>query len=88
MSLSEADEVYIIGYSIPDADQGANILFTTLKDNIKVYVINTAAKKVVDKIWKFVGFPEDGNRIQVYDGSFEDWVNENKPEYVSYKKFL
>ena len=88
----EAEEIYILGYSVPDADYISNLLFSEMNKNAKIYIVlwdNNAypnpAEDLRDKLIERYGFNKDN--ITHEHSKIEDWINNNY-KYIEYKKFL
>ena len=88
----DAEEIYILGYSVPDSDYISNLLFSEINKNAKIYIViwdGKAYPNLADdlrrKLIKKYGFNKDN--ITHEHSKIEDWINNNF-EYVEYKKFM
>jgi len=86
----KADEIYILGYSVPEADYITNLLFLEMKKNVKINIIlwegnNNIAHQLGKRIEKKYGFKRENI---VYENSpIEKWI-ENDFKFIAYEKYL
>lgn len=86
----EAKEVFILGYSCPNADYIANLLFADMNKESKITIVlweknKEVAKELAEKLTTKFNFKREN--IVNEDTRIEEWVNNNFG-YESYKKYL
>jgi len=84
-ALSNAEEVYIIGYSLPEADAMANFLISSIQHDTRVRIINPSAGELRKRLVNVFGL----SRSNIIDenSSLEEWIK-NDCEYVAYEKTI
>jgi len=83
-AISQANEIFIWGYSLPQADTLANLLFHYVKKNAKIIIIDPAEQNdnsVDARLRKYHQINDDN--IIYEQASIEDWVK-NGFSYHSY----
>lgn len=84
-ALSNASEVYILGYSLPEADAMANILFTQIANEASIYIVNRDPDDLVKRLNEKFGHYK--KKIVFEKNDIEAWV-ENDFEYKAYQRHL
>ncbi|MHA1830894.1 MAG: hypothetical protein ACTSWR_05115 [Candidatus Helarchaeota archaeon] len=85
-----ADEIYILGYSVPDADYITNLLFLEMNKDAKINIIlwdkyNNAAVQLGERLIKKYGFKD---KNVVYENTpIEKWI-ENDFNFSAYDEYL
>lgn len=85
-----ADEIYILGYSVPDADYITNLLFLEMNKDAKINIIlwdrhNNAAVQLGERLIKKYGFKD---KNMVYENTpIEKWI-ENDFNFITYDEYL
>ncbi|MCH8927242.1 MAG: SIR2 family protein [Candidatus Marinimicrobia bacterium] len=84
-ALSKTEEVYIVGYSLPEADAMANFLFSSIKQDIVIKIINPNAGELRERLVRIFGL----SRSKIIDESskLEVWL-ENDCKYIEHEKTL
>ncbi|MCI0698359.1 SIR2 family protein [candidate division KSB1 bacterium] len=80
-----ADEVFMLGYSFPEADPIANMIFTKMKKDVllKAVLWDENQTNLIQRITRQYGFD---TKYSIYENSrIEKWI-ENNFEYVNYKE--
>lgn len=78
-----ADEVYIIGYSLPKADITANLIISQIRKDAKVFIVNKYhAKEIKKRLVEIYGF--DKSRILQEESDIKTWID-NDFEYCQYQ---
>jgi len=78
-----ADEVYIIGYSLPKADITANLIISQVRKDAEVYIVNKYhAKEIKKRLVDIYGFDE--SNILQEESDIETWID-NDFEYRQYQ---
>jgi len=84
----EAEEVYILGYSVPVADYITNLLFMDMNKNVEIFIIlwdnNNAALRLRSNIASKYELKE--KRIIAEDSPIEKWI-ENDFKYKAWEKY-
>ncbi len=86
----KAEEIYILGYSVPDADYITNLLFFEINKEAKINIIlwdrtDNAAVQLGKRLSKKYGFK---SKNMVYENSpIEKWI-ENDFKFIAYKEYL
>lgn len=86
----KSDEIYILGYSAPDADYVANILFSEFNKNSKIYIVlwnssENIALNMRNKLVEKYGIRKEN--IIHENTKIEQWIK-NEFDFSSYKKYL
>ncbi len=77
-----ADEVYILGYSIPKADVTANLIVSQIRKDAKVVIVNRSeAEDLRERFIKTYGFKSD--RIIHEQSDIREWIK-NDFQYRAY----
>ncbi|MHA1252499.1 MAG: hypothetical protein ACTSRP_21115 [Candidatus Helarchaeota archaeon] len=86
----KADEIYILGYSVPEVDYITNLLFLEMKKDVEIKIIiwnefNDAAVKLGKRLIKKYGFQE---KNMVFENTrIEEWI-ENDFNFIAHDKYL
>jgi len=85
-ALSKADEIFILGYSFPEADAMANFVFAQVRSDVQIRIINLEQPRELAN--RFIErFGVISNNI-IYEQSYiEDWIT-NDFKYTAYEKEL
>jgi len=83
-AISNADKIFILGYSLPDADAMANLIFSQIQKTAKIDIVNPIdpmklAKRLIDK------YDLDKKNIIDEASTIEEWI-ENDFKYLAYEK--
>ena len=79
-----ADEVYMIGYSLPKADITANLIISQIRKDARIIIVNkNHAKEIKGRLSETYGF-EKSNIIQE-ESDIETWID-NDFEYCQYQR--
>ena len=86
----DAEKVYILGYSIPDADYITNLLLAAMNKDAQLRIVlwdknHDVAKDLRDKIVEKHGFKKQN--IKHENTPIERWI-ENGFKYLAYEKYL
>lgn len=84
-ALSNAEEVYIIGYSLPEADAMANFLISSIQYDTCVKIINPSASELRKRLVHIFGLSR--NNIIDENSRLEEWIK-NDFKYVAYEKTI
>ena len=84
-ALSKAEEVYIIGYSLPEADAMANFLISSIQYDTCVKIINPSAGELRKRLVHIFGLSR--NNIIDENSRLEEWIK-NDFKYVAYEKTI
>lgn len=84
-ALSNAEEVYIIGYSLPEADAMANFLISSIQYDTCVKIINPSAGELRKRLVHIFGLSR--NNIIDENSRLEEWIK-NDFKYVAYEKTI
>lgn len=84
-ALSSAEEVYIIGYSLPEADAMANFLISSIRSDTCIKIINPDANELRIRLVNIFGL----SRKNIIDESIklEEWIKNNF-KYLAYDKTI
>lgn len=82
-ALSNAEEVCIIGYSLPEADALANFLISSIQNDTCIKIINPSADELRKRFVNIFGL----SRSNIIDenSSLEEWIK-NDFKFLSYEK--
>lgn len=85
-----SDEIYILGYSMPDVDYITNLLFSTMKKDSRINIVlwdkdEDVALKLSKKLVEKYGFRMEN--ITHENTRIEEWIY-NDFKFLSYKKYL
>ena len=84
-ALSKAEEVYIIGYSLPEADALANFLISSIQHETSVIITNPSADELRKRLVYIFGLSR--NNIIDENSNLEEWIK-NDFKYVAYEKTI
>ena len=83
-AISNAEEIYILGYSLPDADAMVNFVLAEIQKDTKIYIINPS--NPMDIANRFImRYGLDKNKIIYEQCSLEEWI-QNDFQYIKYEK--
>jgi hypothetical protein len=85
-AISEAKEVFILGYSFREADAMANYIFTQIPCNSQIRIVDLhIAEKLAQRLSQQFGI---SNQNIIYEkNSIEEWIN-NDFKYIAFEKKL
>lgn len=86
----ESSEIYILGYSAPDADYITNMLFSEINKEAKIYIVlwDSSDDLALGLSNKLVEKYRINKEIITHENTkIEQWI-ENGFEYLSYQKYL
>ncbi|TFB11675.1 hypothetical protein E3V36_00045 [Candidatus Marinimicrobia bacterium MT.SAG.2] len=84
-ALSNAEEVFIIGYSLPEADAMANFLISSIQFDTRVKIINPSADELRKRLVNIFGLLREN--IMDENSRLEEWIK-NDCKYIAYEKTI
>ena len=78
-------ELYVLGYSFPDADSLTSFLMTQLPTNLSITIIDLNAKEISRNLCEKYGFNE--NNVRPEQSKIDDWINNNF-ELLAYSDYI
>jgi hypothetical protein len=72
-NIGKADEVYVIGYRLPEADIMAHLLIGKIAENCLVYLIKPSSDELRERILRNCGL----EKVTALNYKFSDWVSAN-----------
>jgi len=85
-ALSQAKEIFIIGYSLPEADAMANFIFIQIRKNVRIKIIDQGEPgALAERLIESYGLIR--KNIVYEQNSIENWIT-NDFKYTAYEKEL
>ena len=84
-ALSNAEEVFIIGYSLPEADAMANFLISSIQFDTRVKIINPSADELRKRLVNIFGLLREN--IMDENSNLEEWIK-NDFQYIAHEQTL
>lgn len=83
-AIEKTNEIYILGYSLPDADAMANFIFGSIKKDSKIVIVNPGnPMKLRDRLIE--KYDLSRKNIIYEESTIEEWIT-NEFRYVAYEK--
>jgi len=71
-AVSNSKELYILGYSIPEADAIPHYLLTNLTDRMTIKIIDLNANEIANRLKSL--YPIKSKNLIVEEDSITDWI--------------
>lgn len=83
--ISNCSELYILGYSFPEADSLTSILMSHLPSDIQITIVDINAKEIASNICDQYGF--DSELVRPEESDIGAWIDNNF-ELLAYSRYL